>query len=100
LPIGSIRNYEQGQREPYWSVVFRLARALGVSVEVFAECVSKDEETPPTQASAPSTPSGEDLQAEAATHPTRQYRLKKPAAKKPPAQRGQRKRAAERGHSD
>lgn len=39
LPIGSIRNYEQGQREPYWQVVFRLARALGVSVEDFSVCV-------------------------------------------------------------
>src|SRR5262245_50365785 len=39
LPVGSIRNYEQGQREPYWFVVFKLARALGVSVEAFAECV-------------------------------------------------------------
>ena len=39
LPIGSIRNYEQGQREPYWSVLFKLARALHVSVEVFGACV-------------------------------------------------------------
>ena len=39
LPIGSIRNYEQGQREPLWSVVFKLADALRVSVEVFAEAI-------------------------------------------------------------
>jgi transcriptional regulator with XRE-family HTH domain len=38
LPIGSIRNYEQGQREPYWNVVFQLAAALGVSCEAFAVC--------------------------------------------------------------
>jgi transcriptional regulator with XRE-family HTH domain len=37
LPIGSIRNYEQGQREPRWVVVFRLAKALGVSCEAFAD---------------------------------------------------------------
>jgi transcriptional regulator with XRE-family HTH domain len=39
VPLGSIRNYEQGQREPYWSVAFRLAAALGVSVEAFAVCI-------------------------------------------------------------
>lgn len=39
VPIGSVRNYEQGQREPYWDVAFRLADALGVSVEAFAACV-------------------------------------------------------------
>ena len=37
LPVGSLRNYEQGQREPYWQVVFRLAAALGVSCEAFAD---------------------------------------------------------------
>ncbi|MHB1424601.1 MAG: helix-turn-helix domain-containing protein [Gemmataceae bacterium] len=39
LPLGSIRNYEQGQREPYWQVVFKLADALGVSVEAFKDCI-------------------------------------------------------------
>jgi transcriptional regulator with XRE-family HTH domain len=39
VPLGSIRNYEQGQREPYWNVAFRLASALGVSVESFSDCV-------------------------------------------------------------
>lgn len=39
LPIGSIRNYEQGHREPLWSAVFKLADAMGVSCEVFRECV-------------------------------------------------------------
>jgi transcriptional regulator with XRE-family HTH domain len=39
LPLGSIRNYEQGQREPYWQVVFKLAEALGVSCEAFKGCV-------------------------------------------------------------
>lgn len=46
VPLGSIRNYEQAQREPYWDVAFRLSRALGVSVEVFAECVAAE---PPAQ---------------------------------------------------
>jgi transcriptional regulator with XRE-family HTH domain len=39
VPLGSIRNYEQGQREPYWDVAFRLVGALGVSVDSFADCV-------------------------------------------------------------
>jgi transcriptional regulator with XRE-family HTH domain len=38
LPLGSIRNYEQGQREPYWRVVFRLADALGADCRAFAGC--------------------------------------------------------------
>jgi transcriptional regulator with XRE-family HTH domain len=50
LPLGSIRNYEQGQREPYWQVVFKLAAALGVSCEAFAECVEDGEaETAPAK---------------------------------------------------
>lgn len=40
VPLGSIRNYEQGQREPYWDVAFRLASAMGVSAEAFADCVT------------------------------------------------------------
>jgi transcriptional regulator with XRE-family HTH domain len=43
LPLGSIRNYEQGQREPYWNALFKLAAGLGVPVDAFADCVSKDE---------------------------------------------------------
>jgi transcriptional regulator with XRE-family HTH domain len=37
--LGAIRGYEQGDREPLLSTAFKLARALGVSVEAFAECV-------------------------------------------------------------
>jgi transcriptional regulator with XRE-family HTH domain len=39
LPLGSIRNYEQGQREPYWTVIFKLAAALGVSADAFGDCL-------------------------------------------------------------
>ncbi len=39
LPLGSIRHYEQGRREPYWQVVFRLADALGVDCRAFKDCV-------------------------------------------------------------
>jgi transcriptional regulator with XRE-family HTH domain len=38
LPVDSIRNYEQGRREPGWRVLFPLARALGVKAEAFERC--------------------------------------------------------------
>jgi transcriptional regulator with XRE-family HTH domain len=50
VPVGSIRNYEQGQREPYWFVVFKLAKALGVSCEAFAACVPVEGVKPPPPA--------------------------------------------------
>jgi transcriptional regulator with XRE-family HTH domain len=55
-PLGSIRNYEQGQREPYWNVVFKLARALGVSVEAFADCVEANDQPTPTPRGRPRKP--------------------------------------------
>jgi transcriptional regulator with XRE-family HTH domain len=39
VPVGSIRNYEQGHREPYWNVVYRLVPALGVNCDAFQQCV-------------------------------------------------------------
>jgi transcriptional regulator with XRE-family HTH domain len=39
MSVSSIRNYEQGIREPYWKGVFQLAKALSVSSEAFAVCV-------------------------------------------------------------
>jgi transcriptional regulator with XRE-family HTH domain len=36
--LGAIRDYEQGNREPLLSTAFKLAHALGVSVEAFAAC--------------------------------------------------------------
>ena len=38
LPVFSLRNYEQGVREPSWAVMFRLAAALGVSCDAFKDC--------------------------------------------------------------
>jgi transcriptional regulator with XRE-family HTH domain len=50
LPLGSIRNYEQGQREPYWQVVFKLADALGVDCSAFKDCIDAGQaETPPAK---------------------------------------------------
>jgi transcriptional regulator with XRE-family HTH domain len=39
VSVGTIRNYEQGIREPYWRGLFQLADALGVSVEAFRDCI-------------------------------------------------------------
>jgi DNA-binding XRE family transcriptional regulator len=41
--VWAIRGYEQGRREPKWKVAIQLARALGVTVEAFADCSSQDE---------------------------------------------------------
>jgi len=46
LSVGAVRNYEQGIREPYWHLVFKLADVLGVSCEVFKDCVPEDEPPP------------------------------------------------------
>jgi transcriptional regulator with XRE-family HTH domain len=38
ISLGSLRNHEQGHRQPSWSAVVQLARALGVTTDVFAAC--------------------------------------------------------------
>lgn len=38
VPLPSLRGHEQGQRVPSWASVCRLARALGVPTDAFAEC--------------------------------------------------------------
>jgi transcriptional regulator with XRE-family HTH domain len=38
LPVGSVRNHEQGQRLPSWRAVVRIARALGVPTDAFSKC--------------------------------------------------------------
>src|SRR5438270_9824796 len=44
--LGAIRDYEQGNREPLLSTAFKIAEALGVSVEVFRDCAFKDDTEP------------------------------------------------------
>ena len=62
VSLGSLRNHQQGIRQPSWDVVMRYAKVLGVSADVFATC---DEVIKPKKA--------------AAKKPT----AKKPAPKKP-----------------
>ena len=38
LPIGTVRNHEQGQRLPSFPHAAKLARALGVSLDLFTTC--------------------------------------------------------------
>jgi DNA-binding XRE family transcriptional regulator len=50
--VWTIRNYEQGRREPNWKVAIYLARAIGVTVEAFADCSSRGatkSEQPPSK---------------------------------------------------
>ena len=42
LGLGTIRDYEQGKREPLLSTAVKLARALGTSVEAFTASVDDD----------------------------------------------------------
>lgn len=35
IPVGSLRNQEQGHRLPSWPTIVKLARALGVSTDAF-----------------------------------------------------------------
>jgi transcriptional regulator with XRE-family HTH domain len=38
--LWTVRGYEQGRREPSWKGAIVLTRALGVTVEEFADCIS------------------------------------------------------------
>jgi transcriptional regulator with XRE-family HTH domain len=46
VPVWTLRGYEQGRREPLWHVLFKLAAAIGVSCEAFADCVNGATTTP------------------------------------------------------
>jgi hypothetical protein len=40
ISIWTLRGYEQNRREPGWKGAIKVARALGVAVEAFADCTS------------------------------------------------------------
>jgi hypothetical protein len=42
VPRGTLHTYIMGSREPSFFAVVKLARALNVSVEAFADCVERD----------------------------------------------------------
>ena len=55
LTLHSVRNHEQGQRNPSWTAVVRLSRALGVPTDTFTGCDLEDEaggEKAPAKAAA------------------------------------------------
>ena len=60
LSLGAVKNYEQGIREPYWHIVFKLVGALGVSCEVFKDCAAAEanrpQHTPPVPAKPAARP--------------------------------------------
>jgi hypothetical protein len=35
-----LRGYEQNRREPNWKAALKVAKALGVTLEAFADCIS------------------------------------------------------------
>lgn len=49
IPIGSLRNYEQGHRLPSFAAAAKLARALRVPLDRLATCdeLADDDEIPP-----------------------------------------------------
>jgi putative transcriptional regulator len=50
VPVGTIRVYEQGRREPSLQAAFKLARALGVSVLAFVDDAGQAEPPPAKKA--------------------------------------------------
>jgi transcriptional regulator with XRE-family HTH domain len=81
---GRLSRFMRGERDLTLGATTKLCEALGLRLtRPSPNC--EDVEATPAQAAAPSTPSGEDLRAEAAKHPSRRYRLEKPPAPKKPA---------------
>jgi transcriptional regulator with XRE-family HTH domain len=57
IPLPSLRGHEQGQRVPGWASVVKLAKALGVTCEVFSDCdeIHDAPDKPPAAPAPPAT---------------------------------------------
>jgi transcriptional regulator with XRE-family HTH domain len=53
VPVTSLRGHEQGQRVPSWASIVKLAKALGISTDVFANCDEVQEEQAESHPPAP-----------------------------------------------
>jgi transcriptional regulator with XRE-family HTH domain len=40
ISIWTLRGYEQNRREPNWKAALKVAKARGVTLEAFADCIS------------------------------------------------------------
>jgi transcriptional regulator with XRE-family HTH domain len=63
VPVGTIRDYEQGKRDPLLSNAQRLARALSISLDVFpvaeeAPPAKRGRKQPPQAGGQPKKPRG------------------------------------------
>jgi transcriptional regulator with XRE-family HTH domain len=72
VSFGAIHNYGLGLRKPTFSCVLRLARALGVTCQAFAECEDLGAETNDGPAAGRRRPPRSAGQALADDPPTRQ----------------------------
>jgi transcriptional regulator with XRE-family HTH domain len=59
IPVWTVRNYEQGRREPNWKGFLQLVVTLGVSVEGFSDCTSRDEAESPAAPGRPRSIDGD-----------------------------------------
>lgn len=46
VPVGSVRNYEQGHRIPAFGAIVKIAAALGTDCRAFADCSDISAEEP------------------------------------------------------
>jgi transcriptional regulator with XRE-family HTH domain len=53
LGLGTIRDYEQGKREPLLATAVKLAAALGTDCRAFAECVGTEQTAEPAPRGRP-----------------------------------------------